>query len=126
MVSRDQTHLYFSKFPVFFVSLLRFFGVSSFRLQSITNMALHEGSDADQTTITDSTSKNSTIQNATTEKDPTLNLRSPFYLHPNKFFGSILLSLPLDDNNDHNWRNSMRRTLTSKNKLDLITITLSK
>ncbi|XP_058783804.1 uncharacterized protein LOC131658538 [Vicia villosa] len=52
--------------------------------------------------------------------DPLLNPRNPYYLHPGENPGATLVSPPLDDNNYHNWSKSMRRALTSKNKLSFI------
>ncbi|XP_058753778.1 uncharacterized protein LOC131626963 [Vicia villosa] len=50
----------------------------------------------------------------------TLNPRDPYYLHPGENPGATIVSPPLDDNNYHNWSKSMRRALTSKNKLSFI------
>lgn len=54
------------------------------------------------------------------ESDPLLNLRNPYYLHPGENSGATIIAPPLDDHNYHNWRKSMKRALTSKNKITFI------
>src|SRR4051812_5692746 len=56
--------------------------------------------------------------------DPSLNPRNPYYLHPRENSGATIVAPPLDDNNYHNWSKSMRRALTSKNKISFINDTL--
>ncbi|XP_058774358.1 uncharacterized protein LOC131648635 [Vicia villosa] len=60
------------------------------------------------------------------EHDPNINPCNPFYIHPGKNPGAVLVSPSLDDHNYHNWSKSMRRALTSKNKLGFINGKLKK
>lgn len=55
-----------------------------------------------------------------------MNPRNPFYLHPGENPRVTLVAPPLDDNNYHNWSKSMRRALTSKNKISFINGNLPK
>jgi hypothetical protein len=49
-----------------------------------------------------------------TIKDPLQDPRSPFFLHPSKNLGVVLVSTPLTDHNYHNWSRAMKRALSSK------------
>ncbi|XP_058775326.1 uncharacterized protein LOC131649589 [Vicia villosa] len=55
-----------------------------------------------------------------------MNPRNPYYLHPGENLGATIVAPPLDDNNYHNWSKSMKRALTSKNKVSFINGTLPK
>nr|XP_004487728.1 uncharacterized protein LOC101496141 [Cicer arietinum] len=54
------------------------------------------------------------------EKDPALNPRNPYYLHPGENPGAVLVAPPLNDNNYHNWSKAVKRALSSKNKIQFI------
>ena len=45
---------------------------------------------------------------------------NPFYLHPNKNPGLVLMLVFLNGNNFHTWFRSMRMSLISKNKLKFV------
>ncbi|XP_073224731.1 uncharacterized protein [Cicer arietinum] len=70
-----------------------------------------------------SNSSDSEPQNDTTsfpEKDPALNPRNPYYLHPSENPSAVLFAPPLNNNNYHNWSKAMKRALSSKNKIQFI------
>ena len=47
--------------------------------------------------------------------DISQNSNSPYYLHPGKSPGLVLISTTLSENNYHTWNRNMRRALLSKN-----------
>ncbi|KAF1880154.1 hypothetical protein Lal_00022283 [Lupinus albus] len=47
-------------------------------------------------------------------------MQNPFYLHPGENPGIPLVTPPLDGTNYHTWSRSMRRVLSSKNKLKFV------
>ncbi|XP_058746538.1 uncharacterized protein LOC131619465 [Vicia villosa] len=78
---------------------------------------MSSSSDEERPKVTDPPSK---------PDDPSQNPRNPYYLHPGENPGATIVAPPLDDNNYHNWSKSMRRALTSKNKISFINGTLSR
>ncbi|KHN13981.1 hypothetical protein glysoja_024998, partial [Glycine soja] len=54
------------------------------------------------------------------ETDPSLNVHSFLYLHPNENPTMFLVSPSLDSTNYHSWSRSMITTLSAKNKVEFI------
>lgn len=81
---------------------------------------------ADDGSSSDSGSNNNNSNHSASRhvRDSALNPRSPYYLHPGENPGLILVAPPLNDNNYHNWSKSMKRALSSKNKVSFINGTL--
>jgi len=58
--------------------------------------------------------------NRNDDKDPSENLSSPYYLHPDENPGLVLFTPPLNGTNYHLWSRGMQRALLLKNKVKFI------
>ncbi|GKV06325.1 hypothetical protein SLEP1_g18226 [Rubroshorea leprosula] len=56
----------------------------------------------------------------------TVNLDSPYYLHPSDDLGRVLVTSPLTGENFHTWRRAMQNALHAKNKMGFVDGTLKK
>ena len=60
-----------------------------------------------------------------TETDQSLNVHSPYYLHPSESPAITLVSLVLDPTNYNSWSRSMLTALSAKNKVEFVDGTIS-
>lgn len=93
-------------------------------LPPVVAMFSKDESDRNYDTTKDSTTIDPKDSIRNNSKDPIINPRSHYYIHPDKNPGSILVVPLLDDDNYNNLSKSMHNALTLKQKTVFINGTL--